>query len=260
MKLYHAVYMHRFELRHCWQVSSIMQQLDAPETMLDVAGLEGDENPLRFPGRAQFPVMIGENQVGTEDYSSTYHPTPRETFARRGLVRNEQIARAHAAGADWIFFSDADNVYHPHFFRELGEYLEGPGKDVTNCIASHWKAHTEVEATDEAVQVARSSPWVADAYARAADIPVIRKRNRRVAAGCMQVVSMKAIEEINDGWYIPPGVRCKDGHLFKSGEHAKSDIQFRRFMGGSHMIDLPIQIHLNHRRDKEEGGHIEVQR
>jgi len=75
----------------------------------------------------------------------------------------------------------------------------------------------------------------------------------------MQVASLSAIELRNEGVYVDPE-KCKDSHLLRQGQRAKSDVQFRRSMGGTTRIKLPTQIHLNHRRDKEEGQHLTEQR
>jgi hypothetical protein len=174
----------------------------------------------------------------------------REVFARRGLVRNLQTANAE--NADWIFYADCDNVYHPHFFCRLARALEqydGP----PCCIYSREKIHTQVKPTNQLARLALTNMGIHYAYERAMKIPRIEKTNKRVAAGCMQVVKPKWTK----GYYVK---RANDRHLFDSGQKARSDIRFRRRIGGSHCIDLPTQVHMNHTRDKEVGYHIEDQR
>lgn len=254
MLIYFAVECHNYELRFVWQMSSILQQRGKlPHLLIDCAVLEGDENPLRFPADCLPHHFFDSNLC------LMYHPTDRETFARRALTRTEQIARAREAKADWIFFADCDHIYEPRFFCKLRRYLAGTGKDVTNCIHSKWQVHTQVAPTDAACEELREKPIMAHAWHRAMKLPYIPKVNRPVAAGNMQVCKLDAIYEKTGGVYVPAN-KTKDGHLFNQGQHARSDIQFRGRMGGTTSIDLPAMIHLQHRRDKEEGGHLTCQR
>ena len=96
-------------------------------------------------------------------------------------------------------------------------------------------------------------------YNAAQNIKYIRKRKRNLAAGGCQIVLLWAIKKYNKGLYINP-LKNMDRSLFKSGQKARSDIQFRKSVGGSLMISLPFAISLNHIRDKEAGYHIEIQR
>ena len=145
------------------------------------------------------------------------------------------------------------------FFKLLVEGLKGPLANVTNCIYSKAKAHTVVEQTNEYARLALQCPYIPHTYLRASAIPRTSKGNKPVAAGCQQVCSMAAIKEKTGGLYVPEG-KCRDSHLFNKGQKAKSDKQFRTAMGGSTHYPLPMQIHMNHLRDKEEGHHLEGQR
>ena len=75
----------------------------------------------------------------------------------------------------------------------------------------------------------------------------------------MQVCRLDAIFEKTGGVYVP-AEETKDHHLFDRGQKARSDIQFRKRMGGTTLVDLPVQVHLQHKRDGEEGKHIDDQR
>lgn len=250
MKIYFAVQTHNFQRRLCWQLSSIYEQepFDA-ELEIDIACLPDNGDPS-----TEYVCAFFQNRG--LDVQLSYHD--KETFAKRGLVRNWQIKDAADRGADWMFFADCDNVYSPDFFRLLVDRLRTDCADVDSCIYSKSKDHTETEATEQHARLTRWSPWIPAAYLRAQKIPTIRKGNKPVAAGCMQVVRMDAIMDAG-GLYVEPE-RCGDRHLFKKGQRARSDKQFRSRMGGSYHIALPKQIHLGHHRDKEEGYHLEVQR
>jgi hypothetical protein len=161
-------------------------------------------------------------------------------------------------GADWLFYGDADNVYHPDFFRVLASRLKRHRPDTRGVLSSSNKTHTSVMHTDELMWVA-TARTIESAWRRADEIPKIQKRRRSVAGGGMQVVSVKAAMNAG-GVYVPEGM-SKDRSLLTDGQRARSDIQFRRRMGGSIMLaDIPPQIHLNHARDKEAGRHLETQR
>ena len=250
MKIFMCFLCHNFQRRLAWMLSSIAQQepYDA-DLHIDVACLPKNGEP----STERLVYSFGSRGM---NIGFTHHE--REVFAKRGLVRNRQIKQAFDMGADWIFFADADNVYHPSFFRELVANLKGPCAGVTKCIYSKEKKHTEKEATDAHARMAMLSPHIPYAYLRASRIPTIQKGNKPVAAGCMQVCSMDAV--MAAGGYYVTEQKCGDRHLFNKGQKARSDRQFRSRMGGSHRIYLPTQIHLGHLRDKEEGTHLELQR
>jgi len=243
--IYFCTLCERFERRLAWQLQSIAEQEDCPRLLIEIAMLMGN-------ARARDLCYHFRNYHGMDCIAQNYQ---RDTFAYRGYVRNRQIQIAKAAGADYIFFADCDNVYHPAFFRLLLEQLDGMSE--TKCVAAKGKIHTERDATDEACLDFDAAPFPDDAYRIAAELPRMKKGNRPIAGGGMQVCRMSELLEKTGGIYVE---QTKDSHLFTKGQRAKSDIQFRKVMSGSTMIDLPPEIHLQHYRDKEEGHHLEDQR
>lgn len=248
MILYHAVQCHDYELRHCFQVSSLLQQcavLTPVEIVLDVAVLMGHDSALRFPAFAD--RQVSQNL----SVSLSYHPTARATFAKRGLTRNEQAARARDFKAAWIFFGDCDHIYPPDFMRRLCQYLDGHKYD-ERVIANSRKLHTQIAPADALAQEARGCPYLERAYEKVLGLPMRYKTERNVAGGAMQVVSRDVMCAL-DWLYVDPK-RCADRHLFRRHQRARSDLQFRRRVkAGSYLLDLPLQIHFDHVRDKEEG-------
>ena len=241
--IYLAVQCHNFELRFRWQLASILQQEKGPEIMLDVA-------------------VVNKTRLHPDLHAlGRYHVTDREVFAKRGYTRNEQTARGIAAGADWLFYADCDNVYPTDFFRCLQVYLDThEGKTCEHCIASPHKVHTEITATDIEVRAKPGDPLPQNAYRRALALPRVVKSNKRVAAGCMQVVRTDIVRDKLGGIYVPWGT-SQDKHLFNKRQTARSDKQFRWRLGGrSEIIWLPTQVHLGHLQDKMVGHHIEDQR
>ena len=248
--IYFAIQCHNFQLRLCWQLSSILDQVDPPQIVIDIAHMPQNGRPTTEFVCAKFRnrgLRIRETVIEDEDL-----------FAKRGLVRNCQIENAKVEGADWLFFADCDNTYSEDFFKLLHVELDKLGYDHPGVIYSREKWHTVAPETSRWTHLAYTNPVIRFAHRRALKIPRMQKSNKRVAAGCMQVISMKRIEE-GGGYYVTPE-ECGDSHLFRRGQGAKSDKQFRRRMGGSKRIFLPAQVHLNHLRDKEEGRHLEGQR
>ena len=243
MKMMFAIQCHNFQHRMCWQLSSIYEQeeFDADLT-IHIASLHNNGKPTTENIRQSF-LNLGMN-IQLSCFENT------AVFAKRGLVRNHQVRHAIENNYDWIYFSDCDNVYPKSFFRLLVDELKT--STATNCLYSHTKNHTDVEETNSIVKCCLDNCYVVDAFAKANKITTIRKHNRKVAAGCMQVCRVSDIVTKAKSRYVNPR-KCKDHHLFQKGQKAKSDIQFRRSMGNGTIINLPIQIHLNHYRDKELG-------
>lgn len=232
---------HNFQRRLIWQLSSMIEQTcDMSDVQIRVSSMKDNGSPSTEKVVEYFKGL-GLNVV---------HRVMEDTniFAKRGLVRNIDVKESKA---EWMFFSDCDNVYAPNFFTQLKEYLET--STVTNCITSIAKYHTDVGATNKIMECS-SLDAVSDSYKGALAIPMIEKRNKRTAAGCMQVVKRS---EIIEDTYV---YNSNDKHLFKKGQHALSDKQFRRKQGGSTFVKLAPQVHLNHFRDKEVGYHLETQR
>ncbi len=241
-----------YELRHRFMVSSLLQQVgDIPDVHIDTAVLEGAQNPERFPADAV--------QALSPHLSLRYYSTERETFAKRGLVRNEQLARAISAGAEWIWFADCDRVYHPDFVAKLTKRLRTDLADCALPITYKWRFSTDFDATVPLIAAHRNETYIQGAYALAAKLPIAERRFSLAASGGMQVCRVGAIIAKTGGVYVNPR-RPRDKHLFEHGQRAFSDLHFRKNMGGSVAISLPRALHLEHNRDKEQGHHIEEQR
>jgi hypothetical protein len=247
MKLYHACQCLDYELRHCFQVSSLLEQvvcLRPVELLLDVATLEGEENALRFP------VFEDRAVAKNLTVSLRYYPTPRETFAKRGLTRNVQAKRAYDRSADWVWWADCDHIYPPDFLRRLCFHLHRHPYE-TKVISASRKLHTDKDAGQALAETARGCPFIEDAYTKVLGTPMRYKAERNVAGGSMQVVSAEVMRSLR--WrYVDPR-HCLDRHLFRRCQRARSDLTFRHRCGGSTMLDLPLQVHLDHIRDKEDG-------
>ena len=253
MRIRFAISLLNYELRNCWEISSIVEQRgpDLPEIIIDVAILKGTQNPYRYP-----VALVNEQNPKVR---LEYWPTLRGTFARRGLVRNKQLKRALKAGDDWIFFADADRTYHPEFFSGLAKELGGRLRETEKCVSSRLRISTDRESTIAFINQFRDAgPYHPKAYLRSLKIPREWTWDYAVATGGMQVCRPEVIKR-KLGNYCPPN-KCPDRNLFRQGQYARSDVLFRQRMGGSVTVKLPAFIHLNHDRDKTAGKHLETQR
>lgn len=234
---------HNFQRRLIWQLSSLREQVyNMDDVLINISSLEHNGDPTTEE------VIEYFKKEGLRIKHTTFFD--QDLFAKRGLVRNRNIIESCS---DWLFFADADVVYHPEFFVGLASYLSTNGSHITNCITSISKLHTEPDMTNRLMDNTRLSR-ITNCFQKAGQINIINKTNKKIAGGAMQVVKRSAIPDLI---YVP---YSKDRDLFKQGQRAKSDIQFRKRMGGTTIIDLPLQIHLNHYRDKEAGHHLEEQR
>jgi hypothetical protein len=234
-------------------LSSILQQINFPlgELVVNVACMKLNGDPKT---EAVASAFKGKGL----DVRLIY--PPKTVFGMRGYVRNLQIKDAAKLGATWIYFADSDNVYHPLFVARLREELKLRDPGGRGCVFSREKFHTDIDVTGRAVeQAVKRSLIVPAAFETANYLPKIQKRNKPVAGGSMQVCGMAAIAKYANGVYVP-AKKSRDQNMLTQGQRAKSDIQFRKQMGGSRALMLPFQIHLNHARDKEVGKHLEEQR
>jgi len=253
MLIYHCVSCLNYELRHQWEVSSVVESYGdhMPDIILDVATLKGADNPLRYP----------QAEAAKRNYrvKLRYYPTDKETFAYRGMVRNEQIARAIEAKADWVYFSDCDRAYHPTYFSELCRHL----KKLRRCnklVAVRKRLCTDLDHTAQLIKDSHADGFHhVNAYYRASMLPLAWTRWYLLATGGMQVVRLARLKELG-GYYANPNKRKRDQNMFTDGQRAHSDVYFRKRVGGSHMVTLPPSLHLEHSRDKEAGKHLEEQR
>ena len=254
MKFTIALVCHNFQQRLCWMLSSIVQQSCFPfDIVIDIACRRHNGIPSTESIAHKF------NQTGLK-IRLTY-VDDIDIFAKRGLVRNLQIKNAIEDERNYIWFADADHVYQPETFFELIQWLNVNGKETHACIFSRYKAHTEVQATNRLMyEYSDKSLYIPSAFLKAISLPTIQHSDKnRLAPGNMQIVAMEDIINLSGGVYVNPD-DCRDNHLFKKGQRAYSDIHFRQRIGKSVAIKLPLQLHLNHARDKEAKKHIEVQR
>lgn len=253
-----AIVCHNFERRLAWQLSSLAQQVDAPGLLIHIATMA--------PNDVQRVVDWTLPKSRHHAFVYEYAANDSDEFAYRSIVRNRQIDFALERNYDWIYFADCDLVYHPQFFCELAKFLTGEGAEVDKCIYSRSKWCTELTATEKMLDKNMRKRsfigcYMEDAFDKVAALPHRRERKaqKNVAWGGCQIVKLSAIVEKNEGRYSVRPDSCGDSHLFRSGQLARGDRGFRSALGQHHYM-LPPQVHVEHRRDKEAGFHLEEQR
>jgi len=261
-----------FQRRLTWMLSSIFQQKDPPQLLLNVAypplnGKPTTEAVLDFFDEQPFcwwkpAETIDHKQIEVERRQPAIKRTclPMEEMKLRGEVRNRQVKESTA---DWLLLADCDMIYSPNFFCELAKQLDGPLKDEKRCMSASRisldKPFCKNLFTTDGEPYPRLVPEVADIVSKwpvnQGDGKGIGKDgvSRNMGAGYFQLINLKALRELHGGWYNPPGSRKDPDWGYKS------DKIFRN-MTGVKKIALPPQWHLNHERDNEAGEHLEIQR
>ena len=248
MKVEIAVQTHNFQRRLCWMLASLLQQ-DMPRGMSVSAAVA---------------CMRGNGEPGTEAVAEVFNAAglpvklqlydDLEVFQYRGLVRNRQAAETDA---DWILFADSDMCYPVDFCRAMHKQLRGPFKDSPHCLHSQ-RYSTELAPTEALVDdtAAWAYPCVVPAACdRIAALPGKLKTN--IGAGYMHLANVALLRADHQGKY-QLSARGRD-RSWRKGQKARSDIQFRRRLG-ARAVPLPVQYHIQHRRDSEAGCHLEIQR
>lgn len=250
MKLEIAVSCSWFQKRLCWMLSSVLQQKgNFPYIVFNVAYPKNNGNPTTEEVCEFFKnkgVNIKETVYDNEI-----------SMQKRGLVRNRQLKETDA---DWILFADTDMVYDPLFFASIREQLETTLKNETKCICARRVSLDKQHCKDFFNKLDDNKyPCVIE---NSADIvsnwPVYRIA-RATGAGYFQLANVKNLKDNYNGFYVNPE-RCRDKPEVEAYHKTRSDIQFRKMIGGRTKISTPCQYHLNHERDNEYGYHLVLQR
>lgn len=252
LKIEVAVSCSWFQKRLCWMLSSILQQEgDLPEIIFNVAYPKNNGNPNTES------VCDFFKDKGINIKESIYND--EINMQQRGLVRNSQVAETNA---DWILFADTDMVYHPLFFADLKSQLMGELKDCDLCLCASrislgkdfCKNYFNNEDKTEYPCIINNVEKIVSKW------PVYRI-TRPGGAGYFQLANVQVIKDKNNGLYVNPK-RCRDRRSVESYHKAKSDMQFRKSIGGRMAIKTYPQYHLNHERDNTEGlkSHLTIQR
>jgi len=246
-----AIQCHNFQRRLCWMLSSLAQQASSYLLRVDIAHVRGNGTPSTEKLLAAFSDRLSLKSSTWADF---------ETFTKRGMVRNRQIAECET---EWILFGDADMVYHPHYFRRLSVELGRNHQDAPYFISSGRMSNPK-DLTDELVfkHANEHGDEIKDAFDKSKHLAMRRMGN--VGAGFSQIINMRHAP--HGGFYVDEK-RNWDFNWEERGSNPRSDIQFRWRMvrASGPRFQLPRwytrnAIHLNHDRDPEVGTNIKTQR
>ena len=251
MKIEIAISCVWFQRRLCWMLSSIAQQINAPELIVNIGYIPNNGNPITENVGNFFRHYFELKQVICSPEEIPY----------RGLVRNRQLANSKA---DWILFADSDMVYHPNFFENLAVILNGSLANETRCISASRISLDKDYCNDFFkswdVNNGFLVPNVAETVSK---FPINQGHGRgvgkngvtrNVGAGYFQLANVENLRKNHQGLYWQPTNRRDPSWGYKS------DRQFRQMVGGICPVEILPQYHLNHERDSDLGKHVEIQR
>jgi hypothetical protein len=182
----------------------------------------------------------------------------KEEFEKRGLTRNKDIEECSAS---WIFFSDADMIFHPEFFSDMsdnyvenwvgtGNLISGPRIDVSIVVANNLVDSREYN--DKVIENSFDICWRnKEGYS---------KGGRAPGAGYFQLVEMDYLRKNNITYCNPQD--SGDRSIFsRRGGDMYSDVRFRRNFPGKIIMRkncsskddqdiLKPFLHLNHFKGK----------
>lgn len=234
-----CVSVNQFQKRWCWQLSSLLDQVDfdVSKLLISVAHISGTGTPTT-------EAVIDEFR-GLRFRSLPY--AGHDEFQYRGYVRNRQVAESTGK---WLLFTDADMVFPREWFSEF-ESLEA--SFATGKCLYTGRYSTTLTETDALLNNYQYPCRVKGAHRLSAELPSIRMPS--VGAGFCQIIDGDSIR--STGYYVKPGT-SKDWSWSKHSRCC-SDVQFRRSVG---RLEVPLRylVHLQHRRDKEFGYHLLDQR
>jgi len=247
---------HNYQRRLCWDFTSLLNQNYTPglKIIASVCAMEYNGDPTTEDVAFHFNHWATEDDVDFKVKVMTYEPKDIERFAHRGYTRNDQVKELDV-NTDWVLFSDCDMVYSPNFFAELDYRLSELQPEMIPSVICVGRMSNDAQLVTNIIDnYAEEYPM------RVKDVNGIAELSKRkmknVGAGYFQLVR----KEWLDGYYVAEGT-TRDKHMFKKGLNPRSDIQFRKRYERRLYWDMDnIQYHLNHLRDPDVEGHVEVQR
>ncbi len=215
---------YNFQRRLIRQLSSIHQQNESPDIIINIAYLKNEGSP-RTEDIVNYYSNLGMKFNCTEFIS-------KDDVCKRGFARNEQI---RISKGDWLYFSDCDLIYHPDHFKKLSQYLKPTG----TILGDNKLKYTEV------IHQLSDSLYISNCYDQYTSYNKIDKYSKIVAPGGIQIVEKKLIYEHNNGYYCHPD-KAIPRDFTKPFARSRCDGIFRRKFKKTTHIDLPWQIHLGH--------------
>ena len=239
---------HSFGKRLCWALSSLAQQTrrpssSAPWFRVSVAYAADEPGPW-----AAAEVL---KQFERKLWVVRHEYPDMASMMSRGATRDRA---ARQTECEWLFYADCDAVYHPSFMDKLGSELLRLGPDAEGrCMWSPRRTMAEDEG-DALVGAMPAPCLVGGAFAKADKVSKEWSKPR-ACVGNTQIA--RTLDVRARGGYSPGK---SDASWLVGAGNTRSDVGFRKSMAGCVKLDLPDQIHLNHKRDAGSGRHLTEQR
>ena len=254
-----SVQMFEFQKRFWWMLSSLCEQKTWQENpvpkIIITASVLSISDRYKSLTQGLIDTFSGHLDLRVKEYAS------EQDFGLRGALRTNDLKETEA---DWMFFTDADMLFHPEFFSEmsanhidnwkgLGTLITGPRLTTDKQVACNFVDSFDYNCKKSVDNAFEKCLTINTGYS---------KRGRSPGAGYFQLVEVEYLKNNNINYCD----RCRDASLFStdgSGGRFVSDIMFRQKMNGitcmrkkidksgSRDILKPI-MHLNHWRQNDK--------
>lgn len=236
-----AIQCYFYQIRFCWMLSSIVQQINNNINLTITCSYLKDKQdgvPCNIDV-IDFFRNKGLNIIGYE--------YPMAKMLNRSYFRND---RAKNTKADWIIFADSDMLYDPNFFNDLETQLQlSKYQNETRVMGSdRISLHKSESENFLKSYLSYSNPFYVDnVVEKIQHISIINIGGGRVAPGYFQLINGDAIRKL--------------GKYSNKHNGFNADVSVRKLMGGNTKINLKPQYHLNHfRNNRYAGKNIQPQR
>jgi len=224
---------YNFQRRWALQLASLIQQIEPPDFLINIAYVDGNGNP------DVKTVVNFYEQKGLQFKLTPYD----ETLKTRGFIRNLQVQNS---SEEWLFFNDCDLIYHPHFFGQIKIYLDPSSKEL---LGFNPLAHTNIETANRFFD--NFQMYVSSAYDVAKSFGITKVTGRGIVNGGGQLVRRQVVLNKCKGHYVRSDY-SNDRPMGFNG--TRSDIRFRRKFRRRRVIsDMPMNIHAEHYRMQNNG-------
>jgi len=225
---------YNFQRRWTMQLASLVQQIEPPDLLINIAYVKGNGNP-----DVETVVKFYE-QKGLRFKLTPYD----ESLRKRGFIRNLQVENSTE---DWIYFNDCDLVYGPYYFNYVEKYLDPEFDGVRGFRPV---AHTSVESANSFLE--NFEMYVKSVYKVVSSFEIERISKRNVVHGGSQLVRRQQIFDCCNGYYVDPKSFKRD---FSMGFNlTRSDKYFRKRFSKKKIINgAPLTFHVGHYRIQENG-------
>lgn len=230
---------YNFQRRWVAQLSSLVQQINPPDLIINIAYVKGNGNP------EVETIVKFYKEKGLKFRLTPYE----ENIKDRGSIRNLQIENSTE---EWLLFNDCDIVYDPNFFNEL---VKKVNIDCKNVIGFPLLRYTKVENVNRYFDKL-DELYIESSYDISKSFGITHTNERSIAAGNGQLVRRQIVMD-KGGCYVSKACDKPMGY-----NRTRSDARFRKFISKEKTIiwGLPAQIHLEHYRIHDKEFDIGAQR